>query len=179
VVATGAEPSRPPIPGSDLPHVQAAVDFLDGAKAEVRRPSAAPAVVLGGGWIGCHAADVLTSPGYAVTVVDTREALGYDMGGQQGMVLRDRVAQNCTVKLRTSVDSITTDLVTVWDSLSDRTYAIPATKVLVAARMEPRRSLVDAILGHCSAQVRCIGDASEPRKLADALLDGARIAQVI
>jgi hypothetical protein len=74
---------------------------------------------------------------------------------------------------------IAPDRVTVWDSVSDHTYDITATRVLIAARMQPRRLLADAITGRVRAQVHSIGDAAEPRKLADALLDGARIAHLI
>jgi 2,4-dienoyl-CoA reductase-like NADH-dependent reductase (Old Yellow Enzyme family)/thioredoxin reductase len=179
IVATGSQPSHPPIPGDDLPHVQTAIDYFEGNATDRGPDAREPAVVIGGSWIGCHAADLLTEQGYAVTVVDTSDALGSDMGAQQGMVLRDRVACNCSVKLNTAVIHIAPDRVTVWDSVSDHTYDITATRVLIAARMQPRRLLADAITGRVRAQVHSIGDAAEPRKLADALLDGARIAHLI
>jgi NADPH-dependent 2,4-dienoyl-CoA reductase/sulfur reductase-like enzyme len=134
-----------------------------------------PAVVVGANWIGCHAADVLSTQGYSVTIVDGQDALAGDMGVQQGMVLRDRVAEECDVKLRTSVESIGEDHVTAWDSVSGLRYDIPATRVLIASRMESVRSLADAIRVDNTRRVHVIGDAAEPRKLADALLDGARL----
>jgi hypothetical protein len=45
--------------------------------------------------------------------------------------------------------------------------------------MEPARSLADQIRGRTGAQVHLIGDAVEPRKLADALLEGARLGQTL
>lgn len=65
-----------------------------------------PAVVIVANWVGCHAADLLTAQGYSLTVVDVRDALGYDMDVQQGMVLRDRVADSCTIALHTSAERI-------------------------------------------------------------------------
>jgi NADPH-dependent 2,4-dienoyl-CoA reductase/sulfur reductase-like enzyme len=135
--------------------------------------------VVGANWVGCHAADLLTTQGYSVTVIDTHESLGYDVGIQQGMVLRDRVANSCTIRLRTSVEEIAADTVTVWDSESGRRSEIPAVRVVIAARMEPARSLADQIRGRTGAQVHLIGDAVEPRKLADALLEGARLGQTL
>jgi 2,4-dienoyl-CoA reductase-like NADH-dependent reductase (Old Yellow Enzyme family)/NADPH-dependent 2,4-dienoyl-CoA reductase/sulfur reductase-like enzyme len=177
IVATGAAPISPPIPGSDLAHVSSAIDYLKS------RPAGAgelgPAVVLGATWMGCHAADLLTEQGYSVTVVDIRDALGYDMGVQQGMVLRNRVASTCTIMLRTSVERITESAVAVWDSVSGQQYEIPAVRVVTAARMESRRSVADELRGRVNADVVLIGDARQPRKLADALLEGARAGQQV
>jgi 2,4-dienoyl-CoA reductase-like NADH-dependent reductase (Old Yellow Enzyme family)/thioredoxin reductase len=176
VVATGAHATASPIPGSNQPHVESAITFLSRVPG---RALLAPgsAVVIGASWIACHAADVLAVQGYSVTVVGTHESLGYDMGIQQGMVLRDRVAGNSVVRLRTSVEAIGADRVTVWDSVSAQMSQIPAERVIIASRMESVRSLVDDIRGHTGAQVHVVGDAVAPRKLADALLEGARVAQ--
>jgi 2,4-dienoyl-CoA reductase-like NADH-dependent reductase (Old Yellow Enzyme family)/thioredoxin reductase len=175
IVATGAEPSALPIPGASLAHASSAIDYLTGRSTDVAL-AAGPAVVIGATWIACHAADLLTAQGYSVTVVDVHDGLGYDMGVQQGMVLRDRVARSCGVLLRTSVERITESAVTVWDSVSHRRYDIPAGRVVVAARMESRRSLADELRGRVTADVTVVGDARQPRKLADALLEGAQAA---
>lgn len=178
IVATGAQPALSSIPGRDLSHVCSAVDYLDSEPATAAG-ELGPAVVIGANWIGCHAADLLTAQGYRVTVVDIRDALGYDMGMQQGMVLRDRVADNCTIALHTATEQITDSAVSVWDSISDHHYDIPARRVVIAARMESRRSLADDLRGRVDAEVILVGDAQQPRKLADALLEGARAGQRI
>lgn len=175
VVATGARPTSPPIPGGEQAHVESATGYLARVPADLSPVASQPAVVIGANWTGCHAADVLSTQGYSVTIVDVQDALAGDMGVQQGMVLRDRVAEECDVKLRTSVESIGADHVTAWDSVSGLRYDIPATRVLIASRMESVRSLADAIRVNTSRRVHVIGDAAEPRKLADALLDGARL----
>jgi 2,4-dienoyl-CoA reductase-like NADH-dependent reductase (Old Yellow Enzyme family)/thioredoxin reductase len=175
VVATGARPTAPPIPGRDQPHVELATQYLAAASQQAALGATQPAVVIGANWIGCHAADVLVSQGYAVTIIGTHHALADDMGLQQGMVLRDRVADACSVKLRTSVESIGVGDVTAWDSVSRKRFDVPATRVVIASRMESVRSLADLVRGRIRGRVHVIGDAMEPRKLADALLDGARI----
>ncbi|NBM20833.1 FAD-dependent oxidoreductase [Streptomyces sp. GC420] len=72
VIATGARPLRPPLPGIDAPGVygvqnlddgQALLDGLDAATG--RR-----AVVVGGGYIGVEMAEALIRRGYEVTVLD-------------------------------------------------------------------------------------------------------------
>ena len=175
VVATGARPTSPPIPGRNRAHVEFATTYLTRIPADAPPVAPRPAVVIGANWIGCHAADVLTAQGYPVTVVDAHDSLGYDMGIQQGMVLRDRVAETCAIRLRTSVEEINADWVTMWDSVSGETSEVPATRVVIASRMESVRSLADVIRGRVAGQVHIIGDALEPRKLADALLEGARL----
>jgi 2,4-dienoyl-CoA reductase-like NADH-dependent reductase (Old Yellow Enzyme family)/thioredoxin reductase len=175
VVATGARPTSPPIPGNDRAHVESATDYLARASQNTQPVADQPAVVIGANWIGCHAADVLVTQGYAVTVIDTHDALANDMGMQQGMVLRDRVADACALRLQTSVENIGAAAVTVWDSVSGQQFDVPATFVLIASRMESVRALADALRGRIRGRVHVIGDAAKPRKLADALLDGARL----
>jgi len=179
IVATGAQATAPPIPGSDRAHVESAITYLSRVPADPPSSAAAPAVVIGANWIACHAADVLAAQGYSVTVIDTHDSLGYDMGLQQGMVLRDRVARGSSVRLQTSVEAIEADRLIVWDSKSGESSQIPAQRVVIASRMESVRSLADAIRGRTDARVHVIGDAVEPRKLADALLEGARVAQCL
>ncbi len=86
VLATGAGPARPPIPGIDLRgifHVNdlqatlALARFLD-----AERPRAA--TIIGGGYIGLEMADALVARGIAVTVVERSaglfEAVDEDIG---------------------------------------------------------------------------------------------------
>jgi 2,4-dienoyl-CoA reductase-like NADH-dependent reductase (Old Yellow Enzyme family)/thioredoxin reductase len=178
IVATGAVHTSPPIPGSELAHVTPAIDYLRSGPGAACG-DAGPAIVVGATWTGCHAADLLTAQGYSVTVVDIRDALGYDMGIQQGMVLRDRVASTCTIALRTTVERITESSVSLWDSVSGQLQDIPAVRVVTATPMESRRALADDLRRRVNAEVLLIGDARQPRKLADALLDGAQAGQSI
>ncbi len=86
VIATGARPIRPPLPGVDAPGVhgvqtlddgQALLDTLAGTKG--RR-----AVVVGAGYIGVEMAEALINRGYEVTVVnrgkEPMSTLDPDMG---------------------------------------------------------------------------------------------------
>ena len=69
VLATGAQPVRPAIPGADLPGVVAFRDLDDvDAMLAAARPGAR-AVVVGGGLLGLEAAAGLAKRGMAVTIV--------------------------------------------------------------------------------------------------------------
>ncbi|MFG3260052.1 FAD-dependent oxidoreductase [Streptomyces sp. NPDC048172] len=76
VLATGARPVRPPLPGIDAPGVHG-VQTLDDGQAlldvlekEEETSGGRRAVIVGGGYIGVEMAEALINRGYTVTVVD-------------------------------------------------------------------------------------------------------------
>jgi len=72
LVATGATPARPPIPGIDLPGVLGVQTLEDGQQVLDALADRHPrrAVVVGGGYIGLEMAEAMTIRGLDVTVVD-------------------------------------------------------------------------------------------------------------
>ncbi|WP_151480268.1 FAD-dependent oxidoreductase [Streptomyces albicerus] len=72
VIATGARPIRPPLPGIDAPGVHG-VQTLDDGQAlldTLSRTAGRRAVVIGAGYIGVEMAEALLNRGYEVTVVN-------------------------------------------------------------------------------------------------------------
>ncbi|TLS41546.1 flavoprotein oxidoreductase [Streptomyces montanus] len=72
VIATGARPIRPPLPGVDAPGVHG-VQTLDDGQALIdtlARTHGRRAVVVGAGYIGVEMAEALIKRGYEVTVVN-------------------------------------------------------------------------------------------------------------
>ena len=80
VLATGANPVRPPLEGRDLNGIFSVkdVDDADAVLKWVTAAGMAKAVIVGAGLIGMEMADVLTARGLSVTVV---EALGTVLPG--------------------------------------------------------------------------------------------------
>ena len=72
VIATGAVPVRPPLPGADAAGVFGVQTLDDGAVllADLDRVQPRRAVVVGGGYIGVEMAEALVRRSVAVTVVD-------------------------------------------------------------------------------------------------------------
>jgi NADPH-dependent 2,4-dienoyl-CoA reductase/sulfur reductase-like enzyme len=72
VIASGAVPVRPPLPGVDAVGVFGVQTLDDGAAllADLERTQPRRAVVVGGGYIGVEMAEALVRCGMAVTVVD-------------------------------------------------------------------------------------------------------------
>jgi NADPH-dependent 2,4-dienoyl-CoA reductase/sulfur reductase-like enzyme len=71
VIATGASPVRPPIPGLDLPGVHGVQTLDDGsAIMESLADDVQRAVIIGAGYIGIEMAEAMCDRGVATTVVD-------------------------------------------------------------------------------------------------------------
>ncbi|MEW2387026.1 FAD-dependent oxidoreductase [Streptomyces venezuelae] len=86
VIATGARPLRPALPGIDAPNVHG-VQTLDDGQALIDTLAGSPgrrAVVIGAGYIGVEMAEALVNRGYEVTVVnrgkEPMSTLDPDMG---------------------------------------------------------------------------------------------------
>ncbi len=69
VLATGAEPKRLPVPGSDDPAVRVMRSLDDLRELRVRLRGGAAAVVIGSGFIGCEIAASLRRRGHPVALV--------------------------------------------------------------------------------------------------------------
>ncbi|MGH2890949.1 MAG: NAD(P)/FAD-dependent oxidoreductase, partial [Solirubrobacteraceae bacterium] len=83
VLATGAEPKRLPLPGSDDPAVRV-VRTLDDVRELLARLQDAPdVVVIGSGFIGCEIAASLRHRGHAVTLISDEPAPNHARLGER------------------------------------------------------------------------------------------------
>jgi thioredoxin reductase len=187
VVATGGRPHSRSTPAPPAGRALDGDSYLAMAAAGAREASlggtadSAPVAVIGGSWTGCHIAAVLLESGRRVILVETRETLGYDMGDQQGMVLRDRVADLAEVRLGATLEELGVAEITIWNSADDRQETLEIDGVVVASGLESDPSLRDEIVARVgdAIEVHRVGDCALPRKLADALLDGATVGAQI
>ena len=138
VLATGARPRRPDLPGIDLPHVHG-VQTLDDANrlledAKRRRPSTA--AVIGGGYIGLEMAEAFTSRGVSVTVLErgpeVLPGLDSDVGALVGKAMRAM-----GIDVRTGVETIAVHE----DRLETSGGDIPADLVLLGTGVVPNSAL--------------------------------------
>ncbi|GAA3971257.1 FAD-dependent oxidoreductase [Thermobifida alba] len=167
ILATGAAPLLPPIPGLDLPHVHDAQEYLNG-----RRPVAAgsPVAVLGGGATGCETAELLVEAGAKVTVVEMASSVGR---GIEAITRRYLIKQ----LRKRGVEFVTGARVVrvgpgevVYESNGEE-HSLAAEHVAVALGWRSRAAdLVDALAGH---EVHVVGDADRPADFVAAVRSGA------
>jgi 3-phenylpropionate/trans-cinnamate dioxygenase ferredoxin reductase component len=144
VLATGAEPTRLPVPGADHPAVRV-IRTLDHVRELIRRLGAGdPVVVIGSGFIGCEIAASLKRRGHEVTLISDEDQpnagrLGPEVAGQ---IRRWLEADGVDVNLRAEVDEIAAG-----DGLLEvraGTVRAAAKVVVMAAGVAPRGELVGA-----------------------------------
>ncbi|MEZ3179186.1 FAD-dependent oxidoreductase [Streptomyces pimonensis] len=91
VIATGARPIRPELPGMDAPGVHG-VQTLDDGQAlldTLSRTSGRRAVVVGAGYIGVEMAEAMIRRGYEVTVVNRGEEPMATLDPDMGRLVRE------------------------------------------------------------------------------------------
>lgn len=166
VVATGGIPAMPGIPGIDKPRVFTADDVLAGRKNAGQR-----VVIIGGGMVGCETADYLAEKGKQVTVIEVLKRAANDMFAMVRRRLMDDLRSRKVVLLTSTCCEAILDgsvLVTTADGKREN---IPADTVIVAVGYQPNNSLLEALKGQ-AAETYCIGDASKPRRICDAVQEG-------
>jgi pyruvate/2-oxoglutarate dehydrogenase complex dihydrolipoamide dehydrogenase (E3) component len=86
ILATGAKPIIPQLPGVDQGNVVTAIDILAG-----RAEAGQKVLVIGGGSIGCETAEFLFENGKEVTVAEILPELASDMGFRDRLRLLMRI----------------------------------------------------------------------------------------
>ncbi|KIF77380.1 flavoprotein oxidoreductase [Streptomyces sp. 150FB] len=147
VVATGARPIRPPLPGIDAPGVHGVQTLGDGRALldTLSRTEGNRAVVIGAGYIGVEMAEALLKRGYEVTVVH-RDAqpmatLDPDMGA---LVHKAMTGMGITTVGGSAVTGILTGEDGRARAVATRDAEYPADVVVLGIGVEPRTELAGA-----------------------------------
>ncbi len=180
VVATGAEPRRPQIPGADLPHVATAAAVLAGQATVGER-----CVILDetGYTPGPKVADALSLAGHRVEIVTPQYSLGEDIGTTLRAALVERLIRHgVTITALTAPVAITLQGVTVTHVLTGTIRDLAADSVIVSSSGVGRDALYHALRAQveergASMELHLIGDAFAPRHLRHAMEDGTRVAR--
>jgi NADPH-dependent 2,4-dienoyl-CoA reductase/sulfur reductase-like enzyme len=143
VIATGAIPIRPNLPGSDARGVYGLAVLEDGIRVRraVEQVQPARAVVVGGGYIGLEMAEALVMRGLDVSLVERASAvmntLDTDMGDLVSRALRD---VGVTLYLEESVEGFETNGGRVTGVRTDR-RTLPADIVILGIGTRPNTAL--------------------------------------
>jgi 2,4-dienoyl-CoA reductase-like NADH-dependent reductase (Old Yellow Enzyme family)/thioredoxin reductase len=177
IVATGAVPRRPDVPGADLPGVATVEDVLGEAAAPGRRC----VVVDGTGRVQAGlAADLLARDGREVTVVTPYHTVCDNTEGSTREPLYERLYRGgVTMVPDTTLAGIEAAgegrlRVRCLNEYSGRAWTIePVDTVVLAYGGRAVDGLYRALEGRV-AELHLVGDAMAPRLLHDALLEGTR-----
>ncbi|MFI5609953.1 FAD-dependent oxidoreductase [Amycolatopsis sp. NPDC051903] len=172
VVATGAVPLVPPIPGIGGPHVHDAQRLLRG---EIDVAPGTRLVVVGGSATGCETAELVRARGAEVTIVEMRSSVGR---GIEAITRRQLVKQ-----LRRDGVRIVTNAVVVgiepgavhWRPAGEEGAgeSFPADLVALAIGWRATGPEIAAELAGEGRDVRILGDAENPADFVAAVNAGA------
>ena len=173
ILATGSSHSMPDIPGLQKNNIITATDILSGP-GEVGDKVA----IIGGGLVGCDIAGFLATKGKKVTIIEVlpdiaaelyrpeRELMCYRLGAK-GVVMMSGVQH----EEGTEGGLIVTDR---WGV----TYTIEADTIVIATGAKPNDGLFKELKGKVS-ELHSIGDCAEPRKIINAIAEGASVGRQI
>ncbi len=188
VLAVGAEPAMPDVPGVELPHAVTAVDVL----RDVSRYEGKRAVVVGGGDVGCETACHLNDNGWKVTIVESLSTLmerndntnvklqmleligGKDIEIMTGTRLSAVTPDGCEVILTTGKAwGIGADLVAMAVGFKE-----PESNVTPGTEMHysPMKGILSE-MAMMADEVHVIGDCTRPARIRDAVEAGERLAR--
>jgi 2,4-dienoyl-CoA reductase-like NADH-dependent reductase (Old Yellow Enzyme family)/thioredoxin reductase len=173
IVAVGAQPIVPRIPGIDLPHVIYAVDTYWEPERVGQR-----VVMIGGGLVGCETALHLVARGKQVTVVEMLDRLAGDASESHRIALLAMMKDRLQSRTGLTCTEITPQGIRV--RAKDGTEElIEADTVVYAVGL---RAHADRALALCNAAPRqyfMVGDCLSARKVKQAVHEGFHAAMDI
>jgi len=182
VLAPGAEPVRPPLPGIDSPGVFTlrSLEDTDAIQEAIKGRNAQRAVIIGGGYIGLEMAENLVKRGLSVALLELLDQVMAPMDAEMVTPAQDALRHHgVDLRLQTAASAIQPG--PGGDSLAVQTTAgehLPADLVIVAVGVKPETRLaadaglelgttggikVDEQMRTSDASIFAVGDAVEVR----------------
>jgi pyruvate/2-oxoglutarate dehydrogenase complex dihydrolipoamide dehydrogenase (E3) component len=167
IVATGAAPAIPEIPGIKRKNVVAALEVL-----EEKKKVGQEVIVVGGGSTGCEVAEFLYRKGKKVTILEMLDRIGEDIGNWNRWVVIDRLRANVRIETKAKVEKITKRGVHVtWAGRYPEFFE--ADSVVIAVGMKSTDKLAKD-LQRKGVSLYKIGDCAKPGKVKEAIASGFR-----
>ncbi|MDD7687010.1 MAG: NAD(P)/FAD-dependent oxidoreductase [Actinomycetaceae bacterium] len=173
IVATGARPFVPPLPGMDSAHVVEAVAVLNGTAQVGKRVA-----VVGSGMTGLETAELLHTQGHDVVGV-------YEMAAQIAPGAYKRNVDSVASHLRAAQIGLfpghklleVTDNAAIFETAEGR-VEVPIDTLVVALGMRPRAELAHD-LAEAGIDAVSVGDAANVARVAEAIASGFRAARSV
>ena len=170
IVAIGGKPFFPAIEGIQDSGTISVEEALTGSVS-----LGSKVLVVGGGGIGAEVADYLSEIGKEVTLVEMLEGIALDLVGHLQYFLNKRLREK-GVKILTSTKAIRFEKDGLWVEDPQGTKKLEGfDSVVLALGSIPDDGLAESLKGKVS-EVYVIGDASKPREVMEAVLEGEEVA---
>jgi len=168
IVATGATPIIPDIPGIESTKVVTASDLLLGKRKNIEEPI----VVVGGGHVGCETSLYLTQRGNKrVSIVEMLDTIATDMfPGNRMYLLKLLTDSTVEILTETKVTEIEEEGVRIAYSRGKEGF-LEANTVVLAVGLKPNRVLLEDLRDELP-EIYAVGDCAEPRKVLERHLGG-------
>lgn len=173
IVATGAVPIIPPIPGINGNNVYLASEVEEKGADQLGDEI----VILGGGLVGCETAIHLGKLGKKVTVVEMRSEAAADCNCFHKIAIGMELKKYVTVLTDTKAENITDKGLEGLDKDGNKIF-VPADAVICAAGMRSDTTVADMVQ-KMEIEMYVIGDAVRPNKVTQAIFDGYYIAKYL
>ena len=171
ILAMGAEPLVPRIPGIHRPSVVSARQVLDGK--EVRKRVA----IIGGALVGCETAEFLAEQGKMVTILEVLDEVATGViPALRGLLLCRLADKGVTMMTGVRCQEITDGGVAIITK-EGISQTVEADNVIIAAGAKSNRALLGALQDRIS-EIYAIGDCVEPQGILEAIADGYRIGRL-
>jgi NADPH-dependent 2,4-dienoyl-CoA reductase/sulfur reductase-like enzyme len=170
IIATGGKPFLPPIEGVR----EAGVLTVEAVFAD---PGSIGqnVLIVGGGGIGAEVADHLSELGKDVTLMEMREGIALDLVTHLHLFLNKRLTEK-GVKILTSTKAVRFEQGGVWVEDPKGTRRLGGfDSIVIAMGLIPDHELAE-LLKERVPEVHIVGDASKPREVMEALLEGEEAA---
>lgn len=174
ILATGAKPYQLKTIPLDCPNVYMAGDVL----AE-KKFFEGTVIILGGGQVGCEAADFLSENGASqVVLMATSSKIAANVIPQEREPLLKRIGEK-GVRVLVNASPIEYDGKILQYQHNNIEKSIECATVIIAKGWEADCALKEAIEKYYKGKVYLVGDAAYPRSLLEALEEGVAVAAEI
>jgi len=166
VVATGASPLIPSIPGIDNENIITALDLHLN-----KRKTGDTVIVAGGGLVGSEAALSLAQEGKKVTIVEMLPEIACDLNVVSRMALLKELDDiGVRILTNTTIKEFTGDGLVVIDK-EGKEQVLKADTVILALGSKPENKLAEELRGKVD-ELYVAGDCADPRKIGEAMHEG-------